>query len=152
MRLALAAALLLAAPVPALAQDDAAQVIAVTNRLFEGMRTKDSALIRSLFVPGARLVGAGMRDGKPTLRLTSVDEFITANATSPVVWNEVMPDPEVRLDGTLATVWGYYEFRAGDRFSHCGVDAIQLVRTAEGWKMASLADTQRREGCRGQPR
>ena len=35
----------------------------------------------------------------------------------------------------------------GKRFSHCGVDAFQLVKTAAGWKIFQLSDTRRKEKC-----
>jgi hypothetical protein len=49
--------------------------------------------------------------------------------------------------GTLATVWAEYDFHFGTTFSHCGVDAVQLLRTAAGWKIVSIADTYETEGC-----
>ena len=57
-------------------------------------------------------------------------------------WN-----PEVRVEGTLATVWAEYDFHFVSTFSHCGVDAVQLLRTGSGWKIVSIADTYQREGC-----
>ena len=36
---------------------------------------------------------------------------------------------------------------AGEQFSHCGVDAFQLAKYQEGWKVVTLADTRQREGC-----
>ena len=51
------------------------------------------------------------------------------------------------MDGNLANVWVYYEFYAGDKFSHCGVDNFQLGRTDAGWKIILLADSRRRQGC-----
>jgi hypothetical protein len=44
-------------------------------------------------------------------------------------------------------VWTRYAFYAGEQFSHCGVDAIQLGWTVDGWRIVALADTRRREGC-----
>ncbi|TAK42505.1 MAG: hypothetical protein EPO28_07185 [Saprospiraceae bacterium] len=36
--------------------------------------------------------------------------------------------------------------------SHCGVNAIQLFKSAEGgWKIIHITDTRRREGCRTEP-
>ena len=44
-------------------------------------------------------------------------------------------------------VWAKYAFYAGEQLSHCGVDAFQLVKGAEGGKIFHIADTRRREGC-----
>jgi predicted metal-dependent phosphoesterase TrpH len=45
-------------------------------------------------------------------------------------------------------VWTAYDFHVNSRFSHCGYDSFQLTRTAAGWKIIAIADTQRREGCK----
>jgi hypothetical protein len=46
------------------------------------------------------------------------------------IWN-----PEVRVHGLIATVWTPYDFWTDGKFSHCGVDAFDLIKTAEGWKI-----------------
>lgn len=73
-------ALVLLAPAPAAAQQagDASGALAAVERMFEGMRTADSAMVRSVF---------------------------------------------------------------------CGVNAIDLLRDATGWKITQVADTRRRERC-----
>jgi hypothetical protein len=53
----------------------------------------------------------------------------------------------VHVDGPLAVVWTDYAFFAGQKFSHCGVDAFQLARTPAGWRIVALADTRKTEGC-----
>ena len=49
----------------------------------------------------------------------------------------------VSIDGPLAAVWADYEFWAGSRFSHCGVDAFQLAQTGGQWRIVALTDTRR---------
>ena len=51
------------------------------------------------------------------------------------------------MDGPLATVWVEYSFYLGTRLNHCGVDAFQVARGPDGWKIIALADTRRRTGC-----
>lgn len=134
------------APAQAPAPDTA--VLATVTRLFDAMRARDTVALRAVFDSGARLVSAGMtREGAPALRVTTIDEFVRAIGGLTIVPDERIFDPEVRQDGGLATVWTRYAFYADTTFSHCGVDAIQLGRTAAGWRIVALADTRRREGC-----
>jgi len=127
-------------------EEERQAVIAVVNRLFDGMRTRDTVALKSVFAPDARLLGMG-RDGR-SLNVTTPDQFIAAiaGATGPA-WNETIHNPEVRIDQNLATVWTEYDFHLGTQFSHCGIDAFQLLKFADGWRIVSLADTRRREGC-----
>ncbi|MBK7596184.1 MAG: nuclear transport factor 2 family protein [Gemmatimonadetes bacterium] len=152
-RLALAALLILAVPGSASAQQPAApagahdSVMAVVKGLFDGMRTRDTALMRRSFAPGTVLGGVPAA-GKPA-EFLAVDAFIGSIAKAPaaMLLDERIYDPEVRIDGGLATVWTFYAFFVGDRLSHCGVDAFQLARTSGGWKIIALADTRQQTGC-----
>ena len=142
------------APVQARAQAAAAEdsVRAVITGLFDAMRTRDSAAVRASFIPEARLHTAVVRqNGTPLLREEPVDSFVAAvGAPSDVVWDERIDAWHVRMDGPLAVVTVDYSFYAGPQFSHCGIDAFQLFRGPEGWKIFQLTDTRRRAGCPGQ--
>ena len=48
-------------------------------------------------------------------------------------WN-----PTVRISGTIAIVWHPYDFYIDGSWSHCGVDIWNMIRTTEGWRIASL--------------
>ena len=76
-----------------------------------------------------------------TTRRTSRDDFAAniARQTTPMI--ERMWDPEVRIDGPVATLWTAYDFYRGAEFSHCGTDAFQLAKTAEGWKVVVISYT-----------
>jgi hypothetical protein len=52
-----------------------------------------------------------------------------------------MPDKDVRLNGDLAIVAGRYTFYVGEKFSHCGTNTFNLVRTESGWRIANAAST-----------
>lgn len=135
------------APAPNRAADSAA-VLAVVQRVFDAMRSRDSALLRTAFAEDARLFTPAMRNGAPMVRAEPVSGFIEAvGQPSDSTWDERLYKTEVRLDGGLATVWTEYDFYLGSSFLHCGVDAFQLARYPDGWKITTLADTRQREGC-----
>ena len=130
------------------APPDSAAVMAVVHQVFDAMRSRDSSALRATFAPGAQMISAGMRNGTAVVEAESPDGFIAAvGKPSDAKWDERIYHPEVRLDGNLATVWAEYDFYLGEKFSHCGVDAFMLARTTDGWKIVSLADTRRRDGC-----
>jgi len=131
------------------ASDDEREVLRIVERLFEAMRTRDTVALRAVFDTSAHMVSSGVRNGVPFARSMPAERFIQAvGSAQGDEWIERFYDPEVRIDGNLATVWTYYTFHLGSRFSHCGYDAFQLSRTAEGWKIMSIADSRRTEGCR----
>ena len=115
------------------------------NQLFKGMRTGDSAMVRRVFHRSARMTSA---KGDGSLTDDALTGFLKAIGTPHAeVWNEVIWKPVVQIDETFAQVWTPYAFYVGKRFSHCGVDVFQLVKTAAGWKIFQLTDTRRKEKC-----
>jgi hypothetical protein len=129
------------------APDERAEVLAVVQRLWDGMKARDTAMVRSVFDTAATLSRVVNRNGVASVQYTPISGFIEALGRSNEVWNETMYAPEVRIDGPLATVWTEYDFHLGSRFSHCGVDAFQLLKTSAGWKVVALSDTAKRDGC-----
>lgn len=143
--------LLLATPGTAMAQASpaaVAEVRALVTRLFDGMRAGDSSAVRAVFHPEARLGSAVLREGALAFRPSSAEAFIRAvGAPKEAVWDERVSNLRIEVDGPLATAWMDYRFYAGERFSHCGVNAMQLVRAPEGWQIVSLVDTRRQADC-----
>ncbi|HWA40399.1 MAG TPA: nuclear transport factor 2 family protein [Gemmatimonadales bacterium] len=166
MRLPLFAALLVATPLlaqqpsappgpppqPAFTADSAAVMQVVTN-LFSGMRTRDTSLMRAQFHPEAPMRsaawGRGPNGPQAMIQADGIADWLTGVAGAPAgtVLDERLGPPSVQVDGNLASVWVYYEFYLGDRFSHCGADLFSLGRTADGWKVIFVADSRRRAGC-----
>ena len=134
------------------ASDDERAVLAVVDRLFAAMRAKDSAQMRRLFAPDARLVGTRTRpNGETVLQAQSWERFAAFNANDSREWIERRFGTEVRIRGSLATVWTEYDFHFGSTPSHCGVDAFQLIRMSDGWRITSVADTYETTGCPTRP-
>jgi hypothetical protein len=123
--------------------------LGAVQRLFDAMKAKDTAGVRAAFEPGARLVGMRTRpDGSTVLQSLTVDQFVGfVGRDTRGPWIERAWSPEVRIDGTLATVWAAYDFHFGTTPSHCGTDAVQLLQVGGDWKIVSIADTFRATGC-----
>ena len=122
----------------------------VIDQLFEGMRQGDSSMVSGLFHPKAIMMSSyRAEDGTPALKEGSLRDFLTSIGTPhPEIWNEEIWDTEIAIDDDLAQVWTNYAFYAGEKFSHCGVDAFQLVRGMDGqWRIIHLMDTRRKEPC-----
>ena len=124
---------------------DKKPVIAVIDQLFVGLRQGDSTQVHQVFAPVARLhtiEETGWHE-------TSLSQFLTAVGTPhEEIWDERVTTYEVRIDSPLATVWTPYTFYRGTTFSHCGVNAFQLIRIKDEWKILQITDTRREEGCR----
>lgn len=126
---------------------DEAEVLAAMNRLFDAMRARDTASIRALAHPHLRTFIPADVGGQPAIRTNTIDTFIAQIGAAAERLDERPIDPEVRVDGRLASIWTYYEFTIGSNFSHCGTDAFHFVKDSAGWIITGLAYTIQREGC-----
>lgn len=133
----------------AFAQNDEPAVKQTVNRLFEGMKKSDTAMIRSTFSSSVILQTIlKSKEGKTIVESEPLDSFLVAIAKPHTqVYDERIVFDVVKIDGELAIVWAPYKFYLGDKFSHCGVDAFQLVKINEEWKIQYLIDTRRRQDC-----
>lgn len=139
----------ISAVLPVMAQDEDV-VMAPVRALFTGMHAGDSALVRSAFTdrPVMATVTVDAK-GNTQVHYDDFGAFLKAIGTPHVdPWSEPIWDARIESDGMLAQVWAKYAFYIGKKFSHCGVDAFQLVRNADGaWRIFFVADTRRKEGC-----
>jgi hypothetical protein len=154
MRLPLRALLLVgplvaAGPLAAQTAPDRDAILAVSKRLFDGMRTGDSAMVRSTFHPRLFLATSFIRQGTPAVEVDDgQDGFVKAVGTPHAeVWDERVAHPVVHQDGSFASVWMDYTFYAGGKKSHCGVDAFFMAKEGTEWKIVAIMDTRRKEEC-----
>ena len=132
---------------PLIAQtgDDKQSAIAVVNQLFDGMKAKSADQIKAVFAPDVHFLAIDKpRDGKglSKSRVSTGEAFIKMITESKSAeYIEKMISPEARIAGDMAVVSGRYTFYVGDKFSHCGMDTFNLVRTEAGWKIVQGAFT-----------
>ena len=125
-------------------------VRAAIQEVFDGMRTKDSAMVSARLAEGVLLHRAGERDGVPVLSASEAQGWLNSIAQErEEILDEQIWDIEIEVDGRLATAWMKFAFFLGGEFSHCGVNAMMLFKDTDGWKIFALADTSRRgeENC-----
>ena len=131
--------------------NDSAAVIAVVQRLFDAMASRDTAAARSLLLPGSRVISIRPGSAGVAPRVQTDSAFIRSLAVSREALLERMWNPIVRVHGPLAEVWTPYDFHRDGRFSHCGVDSIALMRGQNGWQIVSIAYTVEPTGCAPSP-
>ena len=129
---------------------DSASVHAVILTLFDGMREADSAKVSSVFHKEVKMYSSfTSKEGELMLKEGKLSSFLNAIGTPhDKIWDEKIWNTKISVDGGIAQVWTDYAFYIGDDFSHCGVDAFDLVKDSSGkWKIIHLMDTRKKEGC-----
>ena len=121
-------------PIAAQTAADRDAVLKTMQAFFDTMSAKDVDGARKILMPQGRFHAVRMRDNN--LRSFSNEEYFAQLQSSKQAMQERMWNPEVRVHGLIATVWTPYDFWIDGKFSHCGIDAFDLVKTEEGWKIA----------------
>ena len=117
---------------------------------FDGMRRGDSTAVRRTLAPAAVFHTFSNQPSQPAkLEIESISGFLKSVGTPhPEIWDERVQFERILIDANLASMWAPYEFYLGNKFSYCGYDSFQLVKLADGWKIAHVIDTRRKEKCK----
>ena len=119
------------------------------SNLFLGMKRGDSTLAASAFATNSILQTIVSKDGKNTVRTEPVPELIKfIGAPHKQKYDERIVFTKILIDGPLASVWTDYKFYVDEKFSHCGVNSIQLVKSEKGWQIVYIIDTRRKDQCK----
>jgi hypothetical protein len=118
----------------ATAETDA--VLKTVQTFFDTMTAQDVEGARAVLQPQGRFHAMSLRDGKPDVRAFSNEEYFAILQASKQKMRERIWNPEVTVHGLIATLRAPYDFWIDGKLSHCGVDAFDLIKTEEGWKIA----------------
>jgi hypothetical protein len=130
------------------AQSSRDSVMITINQLFAAMKNADTVLLKDCFSHNAVLQTIRDINGSVSVITEDVTDFIKfVGKETPGAADEKIAVETVKTDGPLAVAWIPYQFYYKGKFSHCGVNAFQLVRLNAVWKIQYLIDTRRKEGC-----
>jgi hypothetical protein len=150
MRTCLVLAILIWLPGSATAQPvpDRDAVVAVVQRFFDAMATRDATKMAAVLMSEGRFFSV-REDG--TVRSTTIKEYIERLPSGKERVLERMWNPEVKAHRGIAILWTPYDFYRDGKFSHCGIDAFDLVKTPEGWKITGAIFTIEKTDCAPSP-
>jgi hypothetical protein len=111
------------------------------------MERQDTAAFRELHLKDARYYIVG--DEKANAR-TYMRDVNGISFNKKEVIKERMRDSGVvvQVKNRIASVWAPYDLWVNDVFSHCGVDVFTLLKTGDGWKIASCSYTIEKNTCK----
>ena len=152
IRILCAAVVLVASHLPvrsAAAQSPAEkEVLASIQAFLDAMKAKDTTGMKLALDPVTRFsLLRPSPNGTRVMVLTGADFVRVATQPDGPTYDEPIRKPVVHIDGDLATVWAEYQVRLKGEVSHCGYDSFQMARLNGRWKILSVSDTFRSEGC-----
>lgn len=129
-----------------------AAVLGAVQQFFDTMNTKDAVGARAVLDPDGDFLSVRWGDeGQRIVRRSSNADYLAELGTETETYLERMWNAQVLIHGPIAIVWTPYEFLVDGDFSHCGVDAFQLLQTESGWTVTGGTYTVERTGCAESP-
>jgi hypothetical protein len=130
---------------------DEKAVIEVVEQFFQGLSAKDSTALRGAMLPHGTISSVREIDGRRVVRYQEYEQFFENIAMEENDFLERMWEPMVLINGDVAMLWTPYDFYFNGSFSHCGIDAFNLLKTDAGWKIAGTVYSVVKTGCEESP-
>lgn len=126
-----------------------AAIRARVEAMFNAMYARDTAAMRTCFVPAATLYTYSYDSkGHPRAKGESINDFIRGvTLIGEAKLEERLMSWQILIDEGIASVWTPYAFYFEDKFSHCGVNSFQLMNEQGDWKITQITDTRRKGNC-----
>lgn len=129
-----------------------ADIQALMTRFAQAIEHKDKAGFMALFLPAAPTWRSVLSDDtlararkrRPEIAKVPDDPGYTPQKmmddilASPAISSEHFEHVQIHSDGDVAVVWFDYRFCIGDRVGNYGNESWQLLRSADGWRIASV--------------
>lgn len=134
------------------ANTDRETILALMEQAFAAVASRDPDDMRAIqLAEGTSISFRTKADGNPgelEMRIAT-NEAIAAGDSDDgrKLMERWTGEPSVMIRGPIAEVWGEYEFRIDGKFSHCGIDSVQLAKVAGVWKIANWMWTVERDDC-----
>ncbi|MGR4864185.1 nuclear transport factor 2 family protein [Caulobacter sp. LARHSG274] len=145
-------ALILMPMTPAVAREtasDRAAIEAIMAAFHAAVVAHDGAALGRLFMPASAWSNVltdsafaraqAKSAGAAKVRPGSAQAFADFVTQSKAALNPVHTNLSIRTDGAIATAWFDYVFQIDGKPQNSGSETWQLVKTAEGWRIAAIA-------------
>ena len=130
-------------------QAEQAAIKQVMKQYHAAILAHDGATLSSLFLPEASLWLNVLTDSayahaqakSPTtqkVRISSYRDFAKLVSTTPDSFDPEHSNVVIHTDGTIAAVYFDFVFNVDGKANNRGSETWQLVKTADGWRIASI--------------
>lgn len=116
---------------------DRATVLALADSALAAISRTDWVALTDLMIPEAVMFPTRTQGAQTTVAVRTREQQRTASTATRI--SERGWSGEARVSGGVAMVWLPYDLYRDGAWSHCGVDVFTFVRTAQGWRIASMA-------------
>lgn len=123
------------------------EILLKVQQFFDALETQDTVLFKSTLLPEGQLWAIYEQDNTIKLNMAQFRDRVKSLINPGRIIQERMLSSEVNIHKNIAVAWVPYTLDIGGKFSHCGIDIFTMIKTNEGWKIATAAYTIEPDGC-----
>lgn len=121
-------------------------ILNLAFRFFKALEKQDTSALNEMYVPGGR--NYAVYEVSDSIRIRYQDPSQIRFTSGQIIRERMRKETTtVQIKGNIAMAWVPYDLWVNETFSHCGVDVFTLIRTGDGWKIATIAYTMEKTGC-----
>ncbi|PCI62545.1 MAG: hypothetical protein COB37_06535 [Kordiimonadales bacterium] len=146
---------LLASHSPVLAEDSGvtneAAAMATVERFFKAINAADTEAMSNILKPGAKFTTVfDTPDGALGSSVDLVSSFLPSMKTGPKI-TERFWNPKLLANDRIAVFWARYDMHLDGKYSHCGTDVFDLIKSGDTWQIMNIRVTVQSSGCPTSP-
>lgn len=140
---------------PVLAEDSDSSndfpAMAVVERFFKAINAADTDTMSEILKGDAKFTTVfDAPDGALGSSVDLVSSFLPSMKTGPKI-TERFWEPKLLVNDRIAVFWARYDMHLDGKFSHCGTDVFDLIKSGDTWQIMNIRVTVQTTGCPTSP-
>ena len=123
------------------------EILKKVQQFFDALETQDTVLFKSILLIEGETWAISEKDGSVKYSMRQFRDRLKTFVNPANVIQERMLGAEIKIHKRIAMAWVPYTLDISGKFTHCGIDIFTMLKTSEGWKIASVAYTVEPDGC-----
>jgi len=117
------------------------EILLKVQQFFDALEKQDTVLFKSILLSTGQVWAISEKENAAKYSMRPFSDFMKTLINPARIIQERMLSSEVKIHDRIAMAWVPYTLDISGKFSHCGVDLFTMLKTDEGWKIATAAYT-----------
>lgn len=123
------------------------EILLKVQQFFDALEKQDTVLFKSILLMDGQTWAISEKENTVKYSMRQFRDIMKTLINPARIIQERMLSSEIKIHDRIAIAWVPYTLDINGKFSHCGIDIFTMLKTSEGWKIASAAYTVEPDGC-----
>ena len=123
------------------------EILLKVQQFFDALEKQDTVLFKSILLMDGQTWAISEKENTVKYSMRQFRDIMKTFINPARIIQERMLSSEIKIHDRIAMAWVPYTLDISGKFTHCGIDIFTMLKTSEGWKIASAAYTVEPDGC-----